>query len=301
MAYKLNLVELEPGSATVTGKELAIENKENGTIYLTTKPYIDKLFKLMGYKSLSVIKILEEYAGMSVSEVGDLKEERLYIDDTTQSFVVTHPDSVKWVNEMLTFFKDNGFGVEGRRADSCYYWDQLLVITPSGNKFAIYIDLCDNYVHALALNFDGGVLTGLIDEGQFSTLEGDDSLKSLIVLMSNQIDISSEFHPNQKLSIFEYVDLLRSLGYVSKKRKKCYKTDNADEVIGYIGDLDFVLDEFNYMSWLQQHVKESPNGATFADACVLISLNLDNLTYWKFRQFYMSNSREQSDMFALNQ
>lgn len=301
MAYKLNLVELEPGSATVTGAELAIENKENGIVYLTTKPYIDKLFKLMGYRSLSVIKILEEYAGKSISEIGDLKDEKIFVDDTTQSFVVTRPESVKWVNDMLTFFKDNGFGVDGRRADSCYYWDQLLVKTPEGNFFAVYVDLCDNYVHVLALNFDDGVLTGIIDEGQYSTLEGDESLKSLIVLITNPVNISSEFHPEQKLSIFEYVDLLRSLGYVSKKKKKCYKTDNADEIVQYTGDLDSVLDEFNYMSWLQQRVKESPNKATFAHACILISLNLDTLTFWKFRQFYMSNVREQSDMFALSQ
>lgn len=297
--YKLNLVELESNSAAVTGSELAIENRENGTIYLTTKPYIDKLFKLMGYRSLGVIKILEEYAGKTISEVGDLKDERIFVDDTTQSFVVTNPESIKWVNSLLSFFKDNDFEVEGRRSDTCYYWDQLLVKTPGGNSFAVYIDLCDNYVQVLALNFDGSVLTGLVDEGKYSTLDGESSLISLITLITNPIDISSEFHLDQKLSIFEYVDLLKSLGYVSKKRKKFYKNDTAEEIIQYTGDLDNLLDECNYMSWIQQRINESPNRATFRDACVLISLNLDNLTFWSFRNFYMSNSRETSDMFAL--
>ena len=299
MAYKLNLVEVDSESASVTGAEFAIENKENGCVYITTKPYIDKLFKLMGYRSLSVVKILEEYAGKTVSQIGDLKDNKIFTDDTTQSFVVADPKSVKWVNDLLTFFKDNGVEVDGRRADTCYYWDQLTVKMPSGAKFAIYVDLCDDYVQVFALDYDGSVLTGLIDEGKYSTLEGDESLTSLITLLMSPVNISSEFTPNQKLSLHEYVELLKSLGYVSKKRKKVYKTDTAEEVIGYIGNLDDVLDEYNSSSWIQHHTKECPNHATFADGCVLISLNLDNLTFWKFRQYYMSNARELSDFFAL--
>lgn len=301
MAYKLNLVKIDSDSAKVTGKDLAIENRENGSLYVTTKPYINKLFKLMGYKSLNVIKILEEFAGKSVSEVGDLKEKSIFTDDTTGSFVVTSEASVKWVNDLLEFFKNNKIGVESRRADSCYYWDQLVIHTPHGNKFAIYIDLCDEYVHVLSLKFDGGTLVGMMDEGKYSTLEGESSLNSLTGFIMHPFDISSEFKMDQKLSVFEYVDLLKSLGYVSKKRKKYYVTDNADEVAEFTGDLDAVLDDFNEMSWLQQRVNPSPNSATFLNACTLISLNLDTLPYWSFVKFYMSNAQETSDLFALNQ
>ena len=116
-----------------------------------------------------------------------------------------------------------------------------------------------------------------------------------------QVDISSEFKLDQKLSLYEYVNLLRSLGYVSKKKKKFYKNDTAEEIIQYVGDIDYILDEYNLSSWINQRIKESPNGATFKDACILISLNLDNIFCWSFHDFYMNNARELSDLMALNQ
>lgn len=300
MAYKINLVPLDPNAAKVVGSEYAIENKENGCIYITTKPYIDQLFKLMGYRNLGVVKILEEFADKTISQIGDIKEYSLFIDDTTQSFVVTRPESVKWVKDLLTFLNDNEFEVTSLRADTCYNWDQLIIKSPSGSYFALYIDLLWNNVQVVALDYDGCVLNGLMDEGGYDTTGGEETLNSLILLIMSPVDISSEFTPTQKLSAYEYVELLKSLGYVSRKKRKYYKTDNADEVIGYIGNLDDVLDDINSQSWLQQRVRPAFNNATFANACKLISLSLDDIPVWKFRDFYMNNARELSDFFALN-
>lgn len=302
MAYKLNLAQIDENHSTITGAELAIEDKESGTVYVTTKPYIDKLFKLMGYKGLRVVKILEEYTGRTISSVGDIKDCKIFVDDTTQTFIVTNPQSVIWVNKLLEFLKDNNYTIDGRRYDACYNWDQLIITNPKGCKFAIYIDLCGEEVRVLSLSYDDkDVLVGMIDEGKYSTLEGESSLVSLVSLISGQVDISSEFKLDQKLSLYEYVNLLRSLGYVSKKKKKFYKNDTAEEIIQYVGDLDYILDEYNLSSWINQRIKESPNGATFKDACILISLNLDNIFCWSFRDFYMNNARELSDLMALNQ
>lgn len=302
LEYKLNLKELNPTSAKLVGTEMSIEDRETGRIYLTSKVYMDKLFKLMGYKNLNVIKILEEYAGKFISDIGDLKDCSIFVDDVTDSFIVADKNSVKWVDRLLMYLESHEYQVlKVNRYDTYYYWDELIVKTPLNNYFAFYIDFADDQLYVLAMDYDeeSKKLKGVSNEGTYQ-LSDDTSFDSLLTLMSTHMDISYDFTPDQKLSIYEYVDLLRTLGYVKKKKKGYFKTDDAEEIAEYAGNLDQILDDINCMSWLQQRITEVPNLAKFKDACDLISINLDKVTVWRVKDFYANNAFERSDFFALN-
>lgn len=299
----LKLSELDTDSAKIVGEELALENRENGKVYLTSKSYMDKLFKLIGYKSLSVVKIIHEYAGKVVSEVGDLRDDNyIYLDEVTDSFIVATEGAVNWVNKFYDRLDKDGYKViEERRYDTYYQWDQLVVESPNGTRFAIYIDLLDEAVYALCLSYKDEVLVGLANEGIYQFNEGDASLESLMILMSNPIDLSCDFKMDQRLSLYEFADLLFRLGYLGKKRGgKYFTTDEAFEIQDYIGNLESIVDLINESSWLQRRIREVPTGFNFEDACKLISINLDKKTFWSMKDIYISNSTETSDFFALN-
>lgn len=299
--YKLNLKEISPESAEVQGVEMAIVNKENSCVYLTSKPYIDKLFKLIGYKNLGVVKILEEYAGKTISSIGNLDTHKLYVDEVTDSFIVTTSKAFEWVSAMIKFLGEKTFTIDSvKRSDTYYYWDQISITNSFNSKFAIYVDMCDEYVEVFALSYDNdNVLIGLVNEGRYEFSEGQSSFDSFKVAISGKVDVSSSFKLDQTLSVYEYVEALRTLGYVGKKKKNYYMTDKADEVADYVGNLEAVLDYCNDMSWLQKRINETPNKNTFYDVCKLISLNLDDLTYWRVKDFYSKNYREDSDIFNL--
>lgn len=300
--YKINLEELSPDFAEVQGTELAIVDKRDKCVYLSSKPYIDKLFKLIGYKSLGVVKILEEYAGKSVSSIGNLDTHKIYLDKITESFVVTTPLSVEWVNALVKFLGESTFTItDVKRSDTYYYWDQITIKNSFDSEFVLYIDLCDEYVQVLAISRDNnGILKGVVNEGTFDMSEGQSSFDSIKVTISAPVDVTSRFTYDEPLSIHEYAELLKSLGYLSKKKKKYFMTDRADEIKDYVGNLEAVVDMINDMSWIQSRVNQSPNGATFEDGCKLVSLNLDTKTYWEVLDFYSKNYREDSDMFNLN-
>lgn len=302
MNYRLNLKELSPESTTVQGVEMAVVNKENGTVYLTTKPYIDKLFSLMGYKNLNVIKILEEYAGKTISSIGNLEPYQIYIDDLSDSFVVATRKTIEWVTAMINFLESSQFTFESiKRYDTCYYWDQIVVTNRFGSKFAIYVDLCDEYVRVLSLKYDDkGVLVGVVNEDKYSFEDGQDSFDSFKLMVSGNVDISSYFTLDEPLSIYEYLGLLRSLHYVGSRKGKFYKLDESEEITETVGNLDAIIDLYNDMSWIQRRINKTPDEKDFYDACTLITMNLDDHTIWSFVDFYSNNQHERSDMFALN-
>lgn len=303
MNYKINLEMISSDHAEVQGTEMAIVNKEDNCVYITSKPYIDKLFSLMGYKNLSVIKILEEYAGKTISSIGNLDKYHLYVDKYTDSFVVADQISVDWVNAMIKFLEESQFTYKSiKRSDTFYYWDQLVVENRFGSKFVIYVDLCDEYVSVGSVSYDSdNVLTGYVNEGKFKFSDGQSSFDSFKLLISGKVDISSYYKLDEPLSVYEYVNLLKRLGYVGyTKKRKYYRKDESDEIINIVGNLDALLDFYNDMSWIQQRITKTPDNKNFYDACKLISINLDRFTIWSFRDIYQDNQFEQSDIFALN-
>lgn len=297
---KLNLSKLDTDCATVQGSEFAIESKEDGRVYLTSKPYIDKLFKLMGYKNLNVVKILEEYANKTVSDIGALEGHSLYVDEITDSFIIASDAAIEWTRKLYKELDKNGFKVlEVRHYDTYRIWDQVTLEAPTGTRYAMYLDLCGEKAYLLALAYKDNILVGIEDEGSYNCNEESD-IDSMMTLMTNPVDISGNFMMDQKLSIYEYVNLLRTLGYVTKKKKNFYPTEESAEIDEYVGNLEAILDDYNSSSWLQQRIREVPNHAKFKDACELISINLGQVTFWNLKDFYIANARETSDFFALN-
>lgn len=298
---KLNLKHLDGERAIVQGRAFAIEDRETGRVFLTNKNYIDKLFDEMGYRNLNVIKVLEDFAGQVITDVGKLATSQLYIDEITDSFVVVSPESLKKLEDLFGEFKDKGFEVISENIyDTYHYWDQYVIKSSTGTQFAVYVDLCDEYVHVLSLSFDKqGCLNGLINEGKYK-LEDDDFIQSLTTLMSNPIDASVGVDPDQFLSMREYVELLELLGYVNKKKKKYFLTEDGENAqnSGYISDLEAAVEEYNVESWLQRCINSSR--VEYKKAFKLVSDRLDRVTYWQIRNLYTDNACEKSDMFALN-
>lgn len=303
MEYKVGLKEMPVGEFTVEGLNLAVIDKVSGNTYLTSKPYIDKLFRLTGYKNLRVVQILDEYAGKSITHIDDLGDQKLYVDDLTDSFIITSSVTMNWISAMNKFLcEDNGFKIkEVRRQDTYYFWDQIVFSNRFGSTFVVYVDFCNEYARVLSISKDdSGVLVGLVDEGSYQFSEGQSSFDSFKILVSGNVDVSSSFNPNQLLSTYEYVTIMKKLGYVTTKRGKYYRTDLSEEVITDDISFESTLDACNEMTWLQRRIKPTSDKVTFYDMFKLISINLDHMTYWDFVEFYASNSSETSDMFVLN-
>lgn len=261
----------------------------------------------MGYRNLNVIKTLEDFAGKFIHEVGSLKNSKIYVDEDTSSFIVVSEDTVNKINEMFDEFEKLGYEItRDMQYDDFYYWDQINVKSTTGTEFALYLDLCDEYVRVMSLSFTdddskgGRILNGLIDEGKYKISE-DDFLPSLITLMSNPINAAAENTPSKELSVNEYIELLETLGYVKKKKGKYYFTDEGESTfvtdMSTISREECLIDEYNNSTWIQRHTKSSH--VTFEDATKLVSDNLDRITFWKVRNLYTSNAKETSDMFVV--
>ena len=294
-----DLKELKLDRITVQGTEMALEDKVTGKVYVSNKEYMDKLFKEMGYKNLNVIKILEEYAGKFVSDIGSLTNSSVFVDETDSSFVVTSEKAVNWITDLFDRLEINKIKVlRSNTTSTCHIWDEFEVESSTGSRFAIYIDYLDEYARVFSLSYDkDGTLTGVVNEGKYEFSE-EDSLESLIILLTSPVDISILYQPEVELSLAEYLDLLCKVGIYRVKRKRLVLTEKGEslDVVKngyYEGLLDSVADQ----SWIQRHIKGS--GKTFADGCRLITENLIDLRFWDLRDYYSANEKESSDVFAL--
>lgn len=242
--YNLNLKNLDTSSAVITGTEMALTNQENGKIYTTTKPYMDKLFSLMGYKSTYVVKILEEYAGKTLTSIGSLnKGEGIWIDDGSDTFIVTTSSAISWVNSLFDYLKDNGFKIiDARRLDTTYYWDQIVIESEKSGRFAIYIDLCEEYVGLYHISVDtNGVVCNIEDQSIFK-FEEDGSFNDMISAL-NYPGIDSPIDPSCVLSIDEFINLCKTLGLVRTKRKMLCPVEGYDKLIDL--SLETICDSYN--------------------------------------------------------
>lgn len=296
--------KLDPAFATLKGSNLAIEDRTTGKVYITNKPNIDKLFSKIGYKNLNVIKILEEFAGKYISEIGKLNDCSIYLEESTGSFIVTSDNAISWLDDMYRVFSNNHIGlVNYHRSDSCYTWDELIVKSPT--KANAYFDICINlveeYAQVLSMDYDEETLTlkGLKNEGYFR-FNDISSLNDLVDLIKNPVDMTYDFHPDIQLSIDEYVHVLADLGFVQIQRGgKAHLTDDGEEIKNDLGNIDNVLDDYNLMNWLQRKIKPI-NGYDFRYLTELISLYYDRITPWKVKDYYINNSKETSDICLVN-
>lgn len=301
--YKVNLKEVPSSSIEVLGSDMAIANKEDSQVYITSKQYMNKLFSAIGYRNINVVKILEEYAGKSISSVGDIDPYSVYVDDRTDSFVITAPQSVEWVNAMIHFLTESEFEVnQVKRLDTFYYWDQIVVTNRFGSKFVIYVNMCNEYVTLYSLSYDdNNVLSGIAYEGKFKFEKGQESFDSFKLSISGNINISSYFSIDQKLSIYEYVHLLKQLGYIGIRKGKAFIKDESNEILSITGVLDNMIDYYNDLSWIQQRTTPAPDNKTFYEGCVLITKEVlsGSCMIDEFLSYYKANSSETSDMFLI--
>lgn len=301
MKYNLNLKEINTDSVEIQGTEMAIVDKESGEVFLTSRKYMDKLFDIAGYKSLNVVKVLEEYAGKTVSTVGSLDPYKIYINDTTDTFVLATTEMMNWISAMIKFLDESQFTFSHTKPDLYYIWEQVVVTNKSGGTYVIYVDLLDEAVYVYSTTVKDNILTGLFSEGKFKFSDGQESFDRFKLMISGASHIESYFQESAPLSFYEYVELLKSLGYVSTRRHKYFSTDRAAEINDLVDSLDDILDEYNDLSWLQTRIKPSPNHATFYDGCVLISRNLHEGYYYSdFKKYYDKNRNESGDLFCLD-
>ena len=294
---KLNLRELDTNNLVLNGTDLTIEDKTDGRIYLTSGQHMNKLFKLMGYRNLNVIRILEEFAGKFITEVGNLSDCKIYVDDNTDSFIVADPRSVQWVNDLLDELRKKGYQILSEKClDPYYYWDQLIVRNNLGYQYCIYIDLVDGYAQLFLLNVESGVVTGMVEDLQYRFTDAS-SLSGILSALENNVDLSYNFTKDTKLSVHEAISLLKTLGYVGSKRKtgKAYVEDKSDEIKDEI-DVESLVDDYNSKTWLQRRINFSE--IDFKKMCELVSFCPD-VPLYNVREFYNSNRLETSDSFAL--
>lgn len=293
-----NLKKIDEQNVIIQGRDLSIEDRETGKVYITSKAYIDKLFNEIGYKNLNVIKTLEDYAGKYITEVGRLSTSSIFVDEDKGSFIVTSQNVIDRLNEMFIELNTKGFElIEIREYDNTYFWDQYLLKSPSGVCFAAYLDLADEEIYLLSLDYKNNKLHGMINEGKYD-MSAEDFINQIITIMMSPINASAMMNYSQTLSIDEYIDLLSRLGYVKKKRKIVTLLDKGEACKDDLGQIDQIIDDYNISTWIQRHVKDS--GIPFSKVCDLISDNLIDITFWNVRDLFSRNMNEKSDMFALN-
>ena len=293
-----NFTKLNEENVTVQGRDFLIEDKTTGKVYVTDKKYIDKLFDEMGYRNLNVIKVLEEYAGKYISEIGSLRESSLFVDEDSSSFVVLSEESLKWVNTFFDKLKTLGASVIRKRHNDDYHlWDEYIVRTKDSVYYALFFDLCKETVTAYILKYDDDFnIIGMKEEAEYHFSSWDD-MTSLLTTMMCPADISSEITLDAGLSMYEYAELMKVLGYLKGKRGKKYAiTDKGEESV-YHEDLEQLVDDINVMSWLQRRIIRSI--LNFEDACKIICLDTTDLCLSKVYWLYRDNIYEKSDMFSL--
>ena len=292
----------------IHGRNLEVEDRTTGKIYISNKKYVDKLFNEMGYRNLSVIKILEDYAGKVISEIGTLHESGIFLDEDKDSFIVTSPDSIDRLNDIFALLEKKGF-VEVpayyKEFDSCHYFDQYLFKSPvkEGLYFAVYPSLATETVRVLSVAMNGttGIISGILDEGDFD-LRDAGVVRDIFVTLESNIDATAGIDYDQELSVNEYVDLLCTAGYVKKKwRGKCALTEDfSDELKSILGPADGAVDDYNIMTWIQKRINSS--GVTFQDAYMVFSpmASVSKFSIWDIKDFYTKNAKEETDLFLLN-
>jgi hypothetical protein len=296
--YSEKLVKADTGHLEVYGPGFYIKNLEDEKVYVSTKSYLDKLFNEMGFKNLNVIRVLEEFAGKTVSEVGSLKDSCIYLCEDNGTFVVTSSNALSWVDTMFNNFSKNKFeiinlGDRCKYEDDCCSWDQYIIRTPGGSYFALYVDLLSEYVrlYRISYNPQTSVISGMIDEGKYK-FNKETSQDKLMTMLLTDADISVEFNENMKLSLYELAQLFVLYGILEYKRDKYYCCEIDIELPSWI-NIESFCDDLNYSNWLKQRITPS---VEFSKICDFISSHIDYIQLSSVYDIFNNNRLEKSDM-----
>lgn len=290
------LTELDTAFLTVQGEQLALEDRKTGKVYITTKPYINKLFAEMGYRSLNVVSILKEFAGKIISDVGQLKIMKIYSDEENSSCLVATENAIKWTKEISDFLDEKGFTfVSSQSINTCRTRDEYIIKSPNGTYFAIDIDFVYETATLYSMN-DINSKVKILPEGTYE-LGNELSVDDIKATLLSKINLSTIFDPTTPLSVAEYIEFLSKLGLVKKGRKQWSITELGEEemLTGTVPYMDINVDQINVLSWLRSHIESS--GVTFDDMCQILTYRLDSIFVSNFAEYYLKNTNEQLDYF----
>ena len=291
---KIELNKLATNLARITGKDLVLENKENGTIYMTSKKYMDKLFKDAGYQNTKVINILEEFAGKIVSEVKGLGESEIYIDDITMSFIVTSETSLITYNKLLEYLNENGFTCSIKNMDTYHTCDQLLISKEGTSDRVLYVSLLEETITSYSLDYKDGILIGMTFEGEYG-MKDPATINEVEFMLNSKVDNSYAFSLDQKVSVQEYADVLLGLGILKRKRGKKIMSLDDD-----YPNIENIVADYNDKTWIQRAINENVDLKKFEDVCEVITSYFNNILLCNIYPFYENNAKETSDFFALS-
>ena len=297
---KFNFKELNPKSVKITAQEFAVEDLETDKIYLTSKPYMDKLFKILGYRSTNVVKILKEYADKTIDQItGEFKEYGIYADEVTDSFIVVKKTAMENYQKLLNRLDSKI--ISTMKYDPYYTWDQFKIKNDFNNQFYLYASLSYEKVYLLSTCYDQDGLSGIYREGNSYDLNEAEDLLDLDSLISteNACNIDSEFTYDSKISIYEYIKLLESLELVTKKKRRYIVNEEGYKIPECAGSVEAIVDDYNSMSELRSHITEVP-GFTFRDAVKVVESMEDHVMIWNSLKFFEENYKMISDFFQLS-
>ena len=296
----LNLTPEAQDQFEIRGPELAVVYKPANEVYLSTKKYFDKLFKAAGYRSLSTIKILEEFAGMTIDTVGDISPYSIYIDNIINTFVVSSPDGINWMKAMFKFINENKFEVKSySRYTPVHIDDQIHISNSLGGDYMIYPDLCTESVEVYSITFsDEGIITGVGFEGEFKFKNGQSSFDDFKLTISRGPNRIDQFDLSCPLSVREYLDLFNYLGYLKVVRGEIKLTEIFEDALDYDERLPDIVDQYSMYNPIQRTVKRTNPSRTFKDGCSIITeaVKSEAVPLREFYSYYETNMNNQNDI-----
>lgn len=294
-----NYIMISETMLRVHGTEFSVEDISNGKIYLTTKDYINKLFEEMGYRNLNVIKILEEFAGKFITDIGALKKSKIFVSESESSFLITNPESFMTLVNLENTLVAQGFKKISENSASCLDDKEFLIQSPKGICFSIRVNLDEEKIEVLSLHInESGITDGVMYEGEYK-LTDYDVVNSIMVTLNSDVDASALVRPDEIVSLYEYIELLKNLGLAKLNRRTniVHMTDEglavSETALGE--DIESSIGDYNAHSWLKRHIVSS--GKTFGD-CIIFASNFPEVSPWRVHEFYSGNIRETND-FAL--
>ena len=299
--FNLNSYKVvEENLLRVKGEEFQVEDTTTGEIYVTEKTYIDKLFDEMGYKNLNVIKIIAKFAGKFVTEIGQLKKSKVFVDPTTSSFIVANPDAVSALDKLDSELVGDGFSVTMENSNRCLANKEYLISSPNRTYFSIRVNLSKETVEILSLHInEAGITDGIMYEGEYKLMDYG-VVDSIMTLLNSNINAAAYVRPDEKVSLHEYVELLKGMGLAKLNRRTniVHLTDTGSAIAGSVMGEDIAekVSDYNAFNWLKRHLTDS--GKTYGE-CFTFASQFPEISPWNIHEFYSNNINEANDFTLL--
>lgn len=293
MEFTINRVE--PSSLVVKGTEYSLLSKDGGTVYISSKGMMDKLFRMMGYKSTKVVSILEEYTNKSIDEIGNVSPCEVYVDDQN-TLIVASPDSVENAKSLVSdLYESDIVEVVSHRSSLSREWDEIIVHRVKDNRlFAIYLSLLYEEVNVMEILIDkeSQSVKMISDIGKFKLSDGDDErdyVTDIMISLLNDgvVDIEAEsIREYVSLSVNELSSILVSADVLKKERRRYVFNDESYE--------DKVpIDTINSANRITKYTTPT---IKFSEACKIVySAMKKDISLSEFRWLYKNNISESMD------